>query len=201
VIGALAGGEAAAEKDGIDSTLYYMGAIGCGGPQLEGEGCHVNPESDLVTVTIEGPSEITGSAELYTATAQTSIPSQQGSGINVLIDALASTSDCQLDRFPTPEDDQLQFIGPVLSHRDAEAPPPTGSIGVFSYSFLLKDCTVPGTIRLLVAMNTFNGDGESTDDAWNQSEKTITVPEPGTPAGGAALAGLLGLAAARRRRA
>lgn len=202
--------EAAAEKDGIDSTLYFNGAVGCGSAALgETEGCHADPESDLVMVLLEGPDEIAieEMVGFYTASVSCQSPlqcapvqgAQQGSGINVLIDPVASTSDCVLDPFPQPESQQLVPIGSVLSHQDAENPGPTGSLGVYSYSFLLKDCTVPGTIRLLVAMNTFNGDGESTFDAWNQAEMTITVPEP-AGAAAAAVAPLLGLAAARRRR-
>jgi hypothetical protein len=201
LVAAWAAGEpAAAEQKGIDSTLYYMGSIGCGGPQLEGEGCHANVESDAVTVAIDGLDHIEGDAAAYTATAMTSLEGQFGAGINVLIDAESSTSDCELDTFPTPGAEQLIAKGPVLSHQDAENPPPTGSLGVFSYTFLLANCSTPGSVRLLVAMNTFNFDGESTGDAWNQAEKTVTVPEPGAGAAGAALA-LTGAALARRRRA
>lgn len=197
MVATVAGLPARAEKAGIDSTLYYQGAIGCGGPQLEGEGCHVDVESPLVSVSIDGPDAFAVSAAAFTARAETSIAEQWGSGINVLIDAAASTSDCQLGSFPTPENDQLAFKGPVLSHRDAESLPPIGSIGVFSYQFLLVNCTTPGTVRILVAMNTFNGDGESTGDAWNQTEKIVTVPEPSAAA--AALAAGVALAALGRR--
>jgi hypothetical protein len=199
-LGALAG-RAAAEQKGIDSTLYYEGAIGCGSPTLGAEqGCHAEFASELVTVGIEGPEAIEiGGAALFGALAQTEIQGQFGSGVNVLIDPTASTSDCRLDPFPTPGANQLILIPPttrVLSHRDAEVGPPLGSIGVFSYEFLLIDCNTPGTVRLLVAMNTFNGDGDSTGDFWNQAEKTITVPEPtGTAAPLAAAAALAGAAA------
>lgn len=203
-LGALAG-RAEAEQKGIDSTLYYEGAIGCGSPTLGFEqGCHAEFASELVSVTLEGPDVIDpalGGVALYGALAQTEIQGQEGSGINVLIDPVASTSDCRLDPFPTPGANQLVRKGPVLSHGDAEAGPPLGSIGVFSYEFLLIDCNTPGTVRLLVAMNTFNGDGDSTGDFWNQAEKTITVPEPA--AAGAALAAaaaLAGAAGARRVR-
>jgi len=115
------------------------------------------------------------------------------------IDASSSTSDCDLDTFPTPEDDQLIFEGAVLSHRDAEDTPPLGSIGVYGYQFLLVNCNTPGTVRVLVAMNTFNFDGESTGDFWNQAEKTVTVPEPGSAGAALAVAVLATLARRRRR--
>jgi hypothetical protein len=194
-------GAAVAEKDGIDSTLYFDGAVGCGSAELgEQEGCHANPKSDLVQVSLQGPDRIDegGGLGVYTATVMTDIQGQQGSGINVLLDPQASTSDCQLDAFPQPGSDPLVFEGAVLTHRDAESPPPLGSIGVFSYQFLLIDCNTPGTVRLLVAMNTMNFDGESTGDAWNETEKTVTVPEP-AGAGLAAALALAGAALARRR--
>jgi len=197
------GERAAAEQKGIDSTFYNNGTVGCGSAELgEQEGCHANPESDLVQVTLQGPDQIDGGGGgvgVFTATVMTDIQDQKGSGINVLIDPAASTSDCALDTFPTPENDQLVFKGPVLSHQDAENPPPLGSFGVFSYQFLLVDCNTPGSVRLLVAMNTMNFDGESTGDAWNKTEKTVTVPEP-AGAGLAAAAALLGSAALRRSR-
>jgi MYXO-CTERM domain-containing protein len=196
---------AAAEQKGIDSTLYYEGTIGCGSPSLGFEqGCHAEFASELVSVSIDGPDSIDpelGGAALFGALAQTEIQGQAGSGINVWIDPAASTSDCRLDPFPTPGANQLTRKGPVLSHQDADAGPPLGSLGVFSYDFLLVDCTTPGTVRLLVAMNTFNYDGDITGDAWNQAEKTITVPEPGAgPGAPSAVAALLAAAARRRRR-
>lgn len=198
----VAGERSAAEEDGIDSTLYNNGTVGCGSPTLgETEGCHADPESDLVQVVIEGPSAIEdgGGAGFFTASAMTTIAEQKGSGINVLIDSAATTSDCRLDTFPTAENDQLVVEGPVLSHQDATIGPPLGSFGVYSYSFLLIDCNTPGTVRLLVAMNTFNFDGDSTGDAWNQAAKTVTVPEPSGAALAAAVA-LAGVARGRRRR-
>jgi uncharacterized protein (TIGR03382 family) len=205
----LTGAPAAAEKDGIDSTFYNNGVVGCGSPELnEQEGCHADPESDLVQVTVAGPDFIAeaGGAGAFMASASCVPPlvcgpiegQQRGAGINVLIDPNGTTSDCALDAFPTAENNQLVAEGPVLTHRDAENPPPTGSIGVYSYQFLLVDCQTPGTVRLLIAMNTFNFDGESTGDAWNQTVKTVTVPE----SAGAALAAaaLASLAWARRRR-
>jgi hypothetical protein len=195
----LGAGSARAEKDGIDSTFYFDGVPGCGDALLgEQEGCHADPESDLVQVTVVGPDQIDagGGFGVFTASAMTSLQGQQGAGVNVLVAAAGTTSDCQLETFPTPNSDPLVFEGPVLTHRDAENPPPLGSIGVFSYDFLLVNCNAPGTVRLLVAMNTFNGDGESTGDAWNQTEKTVAVPEPGVGAAGGAAA--LALAAAGR---
>lgn len=206
----LAGGPAAAEKDGIDSTFYNNGVVGCGSPALgKEEGCHADPESDLVQVTVAGSDfiEEAGGAGAFTATVSCLPPltcslgtngAQQGSGINVLIDPTGTTSDCALDPFPSPENDQLVADGPVLSHQDAESGPPTGSLGVFSYQFLLVDCQTPGTVRLLVAMNTFNFDGESTGDAWNQTVKTVTVPEAAGAA--AAVAALAGVVLGRRAR-
>jgi hypothetical protein len=188
-----------AEKDGIDSTLYFEGAVGCGSPALgETEGCHANPESDMVDVAIDGPPaiELESGVGFYTVTAMTTLQDQDGAGVNVLIDAVSSTSDCELDPFPTQENNQLVVEGPVLTHRDAENPPPLGSLGVFSYSFLLINCSTPGSIRMLAAMNTFNGDGESTGDAWNQAEKTVTVPE----SGGAAVVALFAFATLARGR-
>lgn len=201
VVAAVVVGErAAAEKDGIDSTLYFDGAVGCGSPDLaQDPGCHANPASDLVSVSIDGPDDIqTGGVGVFEALAETPPQGQVGAGINVLIDAASSTSDCQLDTFPTQDANQLVFEGAVLTHRDAETPPPLGSIGVFSYQFLLINCNTPGSVRLLVAMNTFNFDGESTGDAWNKTEKTVTVPEP-AGAGLAAAAALAAAALARRR--
>jgi hypothetical protein len=206
VLAMLGAERAAAEKDGIDSNLYYPGAIGCGSPDLfEAEGCHAEFENELVSVSIDGPDDIAlgeaPAAAAFVVLAETSLEGQQGAGVNVFIDPAVSTSDCQLGTFPTPENNQLVPEGPVLTHRDAEVLPPLGSVGVFSYQFLLMNCNAPGTVRVLVAMNTFNFDGESTGDAWNKTEKTVTVPEPGGAGAAWALAATLSRAAwARRRR-
>jgi MYXO-CTERM domain-containing protein len=205
---ALEAGRVAAEEDGVDSSFYFEGVVACGGsPELaEDPGCHADPESDLVEVTIAGPDFIDEAIGVgaYTVSAMTTIPGQQGAGVNVLIDAASSTSDCELDPFPSPQNDNLVFstegAGNVLTHRDATTTPPLGSLGVFSYDFLLINCSVPGNVRILVAMNTYNADGESIGDAWNKTEKTVSVPEPAGSAL-AALAGLVGAARARRRRA
>jgi hypothetical protein len=199
-------GRASAEQKGIDSTLYHEGrAIGCGSPTLgQTQGCHAEFASELVAVTIEGPAALdTGGAALFAASAESASLDQAGAGINVWIDPLASTSDCRLDPFPTddppPGAKQLIRKGSVLSHQDADAGPPFGSLGVFSYQFLLWDCQAPGSVRLLVAMNTFNYDEDVTGDAWNQAAATITVPEPAAAPAVLGAAGALATAARRRR--
>jgi hypothetical protein len=197
---------ARAEIDGIDSTLYFP-PIGCGGPDQQtpgGDACHPELATDMVTVTIDGPDTIdpdAGGVGAFTATAVTAIPDRMGAGINVLIDAATTTSDCELDPFET----NLMIEGLVITHRDGENPPPDGNLGDFSYTFLLINCTVPGSVRFFVAMNTFNGDldsiclPEATCDAWNINEKTVTVPEPGAAAGSVVAAALAALARLRRR--
>jgi hypothetical protein len=215
--GVLEAARVTAEENGVDSSFYFDGAVACGGSAelAEDPGCHADPESDLVQVTIAGPDfiEDAGGAAAYTATASCLPPlvcsavtlgAQRGAGINVLIDSESSTSDCELQTFPTPTANQLieEGLGPVLTHRDATTPPGPqglGSLGVFSYQFLLADCQAPGVVRVLVAMNTFNFDGESLGDAWNKTEKTVTVPEPGSAGAALAIAALASLARSRRR--
>lgn len=202
----LLAGPSLAKQDGIDSTVYFAGDVGCGSPALEGEGCHTSVASGDVTVTIEGPAEIdpASGAGVFVATASSPLQDRLGAGINILLDPDASSSNCVLETLPTPQNDQLrrdsETTNPdLLTHRDAGNPPPLGSLGVFEYTFLLSGCTVPGSVRLAVAMNLFDGDGSEQGDVWNRSERTITVPapQPGTAAA-LALAGLAGLGWRRR---
>jgi hypothetical protein len=213
---ALGVGDAHANITGIDSTFFNEGGVvGCGSPTLnENEGCHADLENPMVLVEIEGPSQISvdeGSG-FYTVHLSETLPATfEGAGVNITIYELDSTSDCELDPFPQPGSDPLQFCGGlvcggatgnVLSHTSAEVGPPTGSIGVFSYDFQLVNCTTEGEVRVLTAMNAFNGDEDITGEAWNKAEIMVTVsaPEAGPTASIAALGVLLALGARRRTR-
>jgi hypothetical protein len=204
---ALGAVEARANLEGIDSTFYNNGVVGCGSPQLNDvEGCHADLDNPMVLVQIDGPSEISvdeGSG-FYTVHLSETLPETfDGAGVNVAIYEIDSTSDCELDAFPQPGSDPLQFCsggqtcggpaGDVLSHRTAAEGPPDGSVGVFSYDFQLVNCTTEGNVRVLVAMNAFNGDEDITGEAWNKAEIDVTVsaPEPGASGAAATALGAL----------
>jgi hypothetical protein len=210
---ALGAGGAHANITGVDSTFFNEnGVVGCGSPTLnEQEGCHADLENPMVLVEIDGPSEISvseGSGFYTVSLSETHPDTFDGAGVNIAIYAPDSTSDCEVDAFPQPGSDPLQFCagttcggatGNVLSHTSAEVGPPTGSIGVFSYDFLLANCTTQGTIRLLTAMNAFNGDEDYTGEAWNKAEITVTVSAPEAGPTASALGVLLALGVGARR--
>ena len=49
---------------------------------------------------------------------------------------------------------------------------------MWSYQFLVLNCTTPGPLLLLAAMNAFDGSGDETGEVWNDARLDVTVPEP-----------------------
>jgi hypothetical protein len=190
-----------AEEDGVDSTLYFEGTVGCGSPDLEGEGCHTGVASADAMVELDGPPSIDPGEGfgVFTARATSPLLDRQGAGVNVLLDPTANEAGCVLEAF-SEQLVQIDDNEDLLSHRDATTTPPLGSIGVFEYTFLLTSCTVPGNVRLVAAMNLFDGSGDETGEVWNRAETTVTVPEPAAAAAAVGATGALAAVAARRRR-
>jgi hypothetical protein len=195
---------AAAKKNGVDSPAYFT-PIGCGvSPDGGPDGCHDTSADAALTLTVDGPTSIpSGGSANYMVSLPVGFMGQVGAGVNVAV-GTDSTASCDLDKLGAAN---LQFVGgtltrqATLSHTDATLPPPTGNLGVWSYSFALTNCIVPGTLHLLTAMNAFNGDQDITGDLWNWKSVNVTVPEPGASAlGGAALAAIGALALRARER-
>jgi len=199
----LAVGPAGAKEKGVDSPSYFP-PIGCGvGPDGGPDGCHDTSADAALVVQLDGAIAIpTGGSGNYMVSMPVGFGGQMGSGVNVAV-GTDSTASCDLDRLGAAN---LQFLGgdanrqATLSHADATTQPPTGSLGVWSYSFALTNCIVPGTIHLLAAMNAYNGDADITGDVWNSTEMNVTVPEPtANRVGAIAIATLGGLIRRRRR--
>jgi hypothetical protein len=200
----LAATPAVAKKDGVDSPAYFA-PIGCGvGPDGGPDGCHDTSADAALTLTLDGPTSIpTGGSASYMVSLPVGFQGQVGAGVNVAV-ATDSTASCDLDKLGAAN---LQFVGgdvgrqATLSHVDATIQPPGGNLGVWSYTFALTNCIVPGTLHLLTAMNAFNGDQDITGDLWNWKSVDVTVPEPREAAlAGAALAALAALALRARER-
>jgi hypothetical protein len=193
---------AAAKKDGVDSPSYFT-PIGCGvGPDGGPDGCHDTSADAALPLTVDGPASIpTGGSANYMVSLPTDFMGQVGAGVNVAV-AADSTASCDLDKLGALN---LQFVGgsptqqATLSHTDATVAAPSGNLGVWSYTFALTNCIVPGTLHLLAAMNAFNGDQDITGDLWNWKSVNVTVPEPGAGALGAAAVAAIGLLALRGR--
>ena len=143
----------------------------------------------------------------YTASIPTGSFDKLGAGINVQI-VRPNPTGCELEPLaPVGKIDKRNEYGLdpddwTLSHRyDGKNPPPTTLVGVWSYPFLVLNCTAPGAFLLRVEMNAFDGSGDEDGAVWNSSTLEVNaVPEPDAAlVGGAALAGVAALA--RRRRA
>ena len=69
---------------------------------------------------------------------------------------------------------------------------------MWSYQFLVLNCSTPGPLLVLAAMNAFDGSGDETGEIWNKTQLEVTVPEPA--AGALGMATFAALALLRRRR-
>lgn len=195
---ALAPASALAMAGGVDSSFYFP-PVGCGGPEGEGLGCHTGVANPELSVTVDGPLAIdpgTGGSGAYSASIPPGFQGLLGAGVNVLIGS-ESTSDCQLDNLGSPI---LQPVGPELLTHVGDSSPPQNLVGVWSYDFLIVNCSIPGTVVLYAAMNAFDGSGDETGEVWNRTQLTVTVPEPDASALGLAAAGALVALRPRRLR-
>jgi len=192
-----------AKATGVDSRQEFP-PVGCGSA-ADGEnlGCHVMDADPQLTVTIDGPTQMINPQETYTASVPVDFMSLKGAGINVAI-APPNTTGCQLDTLSPvgkfgPKNDSFDPNDFVLSHLGNDTPP-TNLIGVWSYQFLVLNCTTPGTLMLEVAMNVFDGDGTELGELWNRASLAVTVPEPGGASLAAAAVASLAAIGVRRRR-
>jgi hypothetical protein len=136
-------------------------------------------------VTIDGPTQIdTGGAELYTVSIPPQAAPLDGAGVNVVLGAPNSTG-CDLEAFSTNLrlENELGFGDDMLTHDYEGEPPPSDLVGIWSYQFLVVNCTTPGPLLLLAAMNAFDGSGDEEGEIWNKTELAVTVPEPGAALG------------------
>jgi hypothetical protein len=201
-------GSAFGKAEGIDSRKYFP-PIGCGGadggPDNE---CHLEPASETLMVTIDGPTQIEPGSEgfgIYTVSIPVGFgaPKLVGAGMNVAI-APPNSAGCMLEEGSPPStmaerNESFDPTDPVLSHDYSGEPPPSTLVGVWSYQFLVLNCQNPGPLLLLAAMNAFDGTGTEEFEVWNKTQLDVTVPEPS-----AALLGATALAAVatlRRSRA
>jgi len=198
----LAVGPAEAKKNGVDSPRYFT-PIGCGvGPDGGPDGCHDRSADATVPIQLNGVSAIpTGGSADYMISLPVGFGNKMGSGLNVAV-GTDSTASCDLDKLGAAN---LLFIGgnlsrqATLSHANSTVVAPTGNKGVWSYTFALTNCIVPGNLHLLTAMLAYDGDGDIPGDLWNTTEMNITVPEPAASGvGAAAIAVLAGLNRWRR---
>jgi len=176
-----------ANFDGVDSRVEFP-PLGCGSAATgEQAGCHFTDANPGVVVSIQGPSQIDVGQEgvgLYTVSIPAGTLGLEGAGMNAAIDA-PNASDCELETFAPVGKQQLindpdsLSPYPVVSHRDDGEAPPLSLYGVWSYQFLVLNCSAPGPILLRVAMNAFDGSGDEGGEAWNSNTLEITVPEPG----------------------
>ena len=182
---------------------WLLAPIGCGvAPDGGPDGCHDTSADQALTLTVDGPTSIpTGGSANYMVSLPVGFQGQAGAGVNVAV-AADGTASCDLDKLGAAN---LQFVGgdltrqATLTHVDATIQPPAGNLGVWSYTFALTNCIVPGTLHLLTAMNAFNGDQDITGDLWNWKSVNVTVPEPGAAALGAAALAAIGALALRTR--
>lgn len=191
---------AAAEGLGVDSRQEYP-PVGCGGTDGLEVGCHFTEANQDLVVTLVGPTELAadpfGSGS-YAVSIPTDFASLEGAGVNVAI-AAGNATGCQLEAFSSNLRDANDSLDPedfVLTHAGNDSPP-DNLVGVWGYEFLIVNCTNPGTLTLLAAMNAFNRDGLESGEIWNKTELQVTVPEPAGAALG--LAALTALALLERR--
>ena len=198
----LAVGSAEAKEKGVDSPRYFT-PIGCGvGPDGGPDGCHDRSPDPAVQIQLDGVAAIpTGGSADYMISLPVGFASKVGSGMNVVV-GTDSTASCDLDKLGAAN---LLFIGgnlsrqATLSHANATVVAPNGNRGVWSYTFALTNCIIPGNLHLLTAMLAYDGDGDIPGDLWNTTEMNITVPEPtASGVGAAAIAVLAGLNRWRR---
>lgn len=188
--------DAFAKAEGVDSRVTFA-PVGCGSADGGAAGeCHVQPLDPTLLVTIDGPTEIGTNPEdagFYTVSIPVGSGGKLGAGMNVAI-AKPNTTGCELEPFaPLSKmgfQNETLDDGPVLSHAYDGDPPPTTLNNVWSYQFLVLNCTTPGPLLLLAAMNAFDGSGDEEGEIWNKTELAVTVPEPD-----AALLGVVTIAA------
>jgi hypothetical protein len=186
------------KAEGVDSRAYFP-PIGCGSPEGGPDAeCHVQNADPTLLVTIDGPTQIgTGPEDVgfYTVSIPPNSGGLMGAGMNVAL--VKSGTGCELEEFgPSGKiGRQNETLDPndfVLSHAYTGDPPPSTLIGVWSYQFLVLNCTTPGAVLLRAAMNAFDGSGDELGEIWNETELPVTVPEPSaTAAALVAIAALL----------
>jgi hypothetical protein len=175
--------DAFAKAEGVDSRPTFA-PVGCGSPDGGAAGeCHLQPLDSSLLVTIEGPTEVgTGIDDvgLYTVSIPPQAAPLDGAGVNIAF-ATPNSTGCKLEAF-SPNmaefNETLDPENPVLSHAYDGDPPPTTLNGVWSYQFLVGNCTTPGPLLLMAAMNAFDGSGDEEGEIWNKTELAVTVPEP-----------------------
>ena len=193
-------GDAFAKAEGVDSRATYQ-PVGCGSADGGAAGeCHVQVANPELMVTIDGPTELgTGpqDAGFYTVSIPVGSGGLMGSGMNVAIGS-PNTTGCQLEKFAPLDkmgfqNESLDPNDPVLSHEYQGDAAPATLVGVWSYQFLVLNCTTPGPLLLHAAMNAFDGSGDEEGEIWNLTQLAVTVPEPDASLLGAATLGALAL--------
>jgi hypothetical protein len=176
--------DAFAKANGVDSRVTFE-PVGCGSLDGGAAGeCHLQALDPSLLVTIDGPTEIgTGLDDVgfYTVSIPVGFNQLEGSGVNIAL-ATPNTTGCQLEKFSTnliELNETLDPTNPVLSHDYEGDAPPTTLVGVWSYQFLVGNCTTPGPLLLMAAMNAFDGSGDEEGEVWNKTQLSVTVPEPG----------------------
>jgi hypothetical protein len=123
--------------------------------------CHNPSPSTGVTVTINGPAELSANQ-----TAQYTVTIQGGPAVR------AGTNIAASDGVLSPGSTALQTIGDELTHTSPRA----FENGVATFSFNYAAPATPGTYTMYANGNSVNFNGDNTGDQWNFApDKKITV--------------------------